>query len=267
MPNKDLKISTILAGAAAATCFAAPAMAQHSTSPYPASPTEQYHRGYDHRQTEFSAQRFGRNSANESLRRMLFSEESIIDNAMITPSMDADAYRYAREMGDCLVESMGDEVEGFLGTAFTDEDGSIRIQAADMKLRTACIMQHGHLVPRATLSAALAETFLERAGASFEDRAMSVDVNDAEEYTGLVPGAAIDFEMIGRCAAVYSPGLVQKVLATEPGTDDERDAINALYASTPECGVAKAPRKVPVGYQRSVFATGLYHWWRRGRAG
>ncbi|MBW0144920.1 hypothetical protein [Sphingomicrobium clamense] len=262
-----LDFKTFILVGAGVVFGASPAMAQHATSPAPTSPTENLHRGYDQRQTTFSAQRFGRRTSGEDLRRMLFSEEAIIDANMITPSLDADIYRYAREMGDCLIESMGDEVERILGRAYTDEDGTIRIEAGDVELRTACIMQRGHLVPRETLNAALAEAFIARAEATFEDRAMSVDVNEAEDFTGLVPGAAHDFTMVGRCAAVYSPGLVQDVLATEPGSSDERDALNRLYAATPECGLAKSPRKVPTSYQRSVFATGLYHWWRRGRAG
>ena len=96
---------------------------------------------------------------------------------------------------------------------------------------------------------------------------MMVDVNEAEEFSGLVPGAAPDFAMIGRCVAVYSPGLVQAVLATEPGSREERAAIDTLYAATPECGLSQAPGKVSPSYQRGVFAMGLYRWWQRSRDG
>lgn len=262
------RIALILASSALCVGVATEASAQWATTPAPQSPTEMLHRSSTMNETgAFAPQRFGVNSADVTGRRMLHFEENIIRNGMITPSLDADSYGYAKDMSDCLIKSMGTEAESLLGDTSESEDGSIVIKATVKKYRTACIMHRGHLVPQQTLSAALAEAMLARNGATFDRRAMVVDVNRAEEFSGLVPGAAYDFEMIGRCAAVYSPGLVSDVLATEPGSKEERKALDALYASTPECGLAERPGKVPLSYQRGVFAMGLYRWWKLNHEG
>lgn len=261
-------LALILASSALSVGLSTEASAQWATGPAPQSPTEMLHRGGTMNYTgAFQVQRFGGSSADVTGRRMLFFEENIIRNGMITPSMDADSYRYAKDMSDCLIESMGTEADTLMGDTSEGDDGSIVIKATVKKYRTACIMHRGHMVPQQTLTAALAESMLERNGATFDPRAMTVDVNRADEFSGLVPGAEHDFEMIGRCAAVYSPGLISDVLATDPGSKEERKALDALYASTPECGVAERPKKVPLSYQRGVFAMGLYRWWKLNREG
>ena len=78
-----------------------------------------------------------------------------------------------------------------------------------------------------------------------------------------MPGANIGLAMIGRCAAAYSPGLVQGVFAQKPGSDAEAKALDTLYSSTPECGLTARPDELPATRQRAALALGLYDWLHR----
>ncbi|RYD89619.1 MAG: hypothetical protein EOP61_31265 [Sphingomonadales bacterium] len=58
----------------------------------------------------------------------------------------------------------------------------------------------------------------------------------------------------------YSPGLARKVLATDAGSPEEKSALGALYAGTPECGMATVPTSIGPTFQRAAIADALYAW-------
>lgn len=117
-------------------------------------------------------------------------------------------------------------------------------------------------VPLALINGALAERLVERAEPALDDRARAVNMTSAEPFYVAAHGRTMG--TVGRCLAVYSPGLAYKVLATQPSSNQEDAALVTLYGRTPECGLAKMPAGIPLGEQRSAIAAGLYQWLNRG---
>ena len=151
-----------------------------------------------------------------------------------------------------------------LGGPMTNDEKYEALAKALKSDHRSCIKAESSGIPMTIVNAALAERVILGEGPQLEPRAMSLDQNVADAFTTMAPGVKINFDIIGRCAAVYSPGLTYKVLETEPGSDAELEALNSLYKNTPECGLRESPDGAPTGYQRGVLAAGLYHWLHRG---
>lgn len=246
-------VSISLCAAVASLGLASNAQAQSATTPVPVSPTERLHRDtLTNPNTAFSIKRYGDYQTMQDGRKIMFGQEQQIRQGMRLNNIETERYRVAQEVADCLFSAMGEKVETVIPTQ--SNDGAIVI------VGSSCFKQARAEVDKDSVMGALSEQLIKRKGKSYEPRALSVDVDAAERFSGLVPGASPDFAMIGRCLAVYSPGLVQEVLETDPGTRQERKAVDRVYASTPECGLAKRPEQVPTTYQRSAFAVGLYDW-------
>lgn len=183
-----------------------------------------------------------------------------------TPSLHAQSVVWATAVADCMVEQDGDRAGRLVASSQYDS----LARAANTRYRY-CLLQKasedGVELKNAsleTLNGALAETLLKHDGITYEDRAPLVDVNEAERFSGVVPGARIDLDMVGRCVAVYSPGIVQQVLETTPGSAEEAAELEALYRQTPECGLGGRPDSIPASLQRLSVAKGLYLWVNRG---
>ena len=87
-------------------------------------------------------------------------------------------------------------------------------------------------------------------------------------YQWYMAGASLsDIEAEFRADYDFSHVDLEYFQALLHGTVRDVAALDALYASTPECGVAERPKKVPLSYQRGVFAMGLYRWWKLNREG
>ena len=112
------------------------------------------------------------------------------------------------------------------------------------------------------VNTALAEQILRSENKGFAAHVSPSDVNAAKAFYASAQGVTMD--SLGRCLAVYSPGMVQGVLGTTAGSTNEAKAFDALYAETPECGVRKAPSGIPANEQRNAVANGLYYWTHRG---
>ena len=124
-----------------------------------------------------------------------------------------------------------------------------------------CAGEEAAGVPMMLISGALAEELVKAKNPSLDDRAKAVNVNAAETFYTDARGRSI--ETVGRCLAVYSPGLAMKVLKAAPATPVEKSALASLYSQTPECGVPSAPSDFSADEQRSAVAAGLYHWLAR----
>ena len=118
------------------------------------------------------------------------------------------------------------------------------------------------------VNAALAELLVAR----FVDEpplfAQAVDGNIAQEFILGPDGNApqSDLATIGRCLAVYVPGMGYDLLYTGLGSKQEKESLEAIYQSAPECGVTKMPGKVSKVYQRAAIAMGLFQWYGLGYA-
>ena len=109
---------------------------------------------------------------------------------------------------------------------------------------------------------ALAEQLIKWGNRGFAAHVVPTNLSAAKAFYASAQGVTMD--SLGRCLAVYSPGMVQGVLVTAAGSPNETRAFEALYAETPECGVRKAPPGIPADEQRNAVANGLYYWMSRG---
>ncbi|MBW0144921.1 hypothetical protein [Sphingomicrobium clamense] len=241
---------TSATGAALLLCAAAqPAMAQDA-SPPPPPPPPVAGSGLTQSGNDDTSLRFEREW---SIREMLASPESYTR-----------AHRLASGVSRCVVERAGAEAGSYLGGPMTGDEGFEALTEALTKDHRRCIQSDAQGIPMTIVNAALAEQVILAAGPELEPRAMSLNQDEADAFTTMGPNVKVNFDIIGRCAAVYSPGLTYEVLKTEPGSDEELSALNKLYTNTPECGLRESPDGAPTGYQRGVLAAGLYHWINRG---
>ena len=197
-------------------------------------------------------------------KRDYFESEMSMRTMMGSPEKYSTAYSLASAVSECVVDKLGADAGRLVGGPMTADENYERLAAALGKDQRACFRADAAGIPMMVVNAALAEQLLRKEPAELEPRAMSLNQDDADGYTTMAPGVKMNFDIIGRCAAVYSPGLTYAVLETKPGSADEAAALGKLYASTPECGLGSAPEGVPASFQRGVLAAGLYHWLHRG---
>lgn len=246
---------------------ASPALAQSTPTPTPSpTPTVTYPSTAKVPRNAFQTDLYQRSSIRSpELLRSALADRAEARRIYESQELHADSYRWAQRVAECIVEEDGDQAASLIAPDQYDE----LARAASTRYRW-CLLQKApedavelRNATLETLNSALAESMIIRDGITYEDRAPMVDVNEAERFSGVVPGADIDLDMIGRCVAVYSPGLVQRVLEAEPGSSEEQAALEQLYRTTPECGVNARPAKIPSSLQRVAVAKGLYLWTSR----
>lgn len=172
------------------------------------------------------------------------------------------AYAQAKGVAGC-VATRGKSNAGSLigGTMTSDTNFDALTRALSNKYRV-CVAESAVGVPMSYINGALAEELVRRMNPSLQDHVVPADAAAAKAFYTAAEGLTMD--TLGRCLAVYSPGLAYRVLATSAGTADETLALATLYGNTPECGVRAAPNGIPAVEQRAAVAAGLYHWTHRG---
>ncbi len=125
-----------------------------------------------------------------------------------------------------------------------------------------CIRRSGQSDP-VFYPAAFAEALLIKDQATYSDRAMAVDVDQADAFIGENDENIGLLDKVARCMVVYSPGLAMKLFESEVGSADEMARLNALYSSTPECRNSSAPKGVTSSLQRAAIAYAFYNWKQR----
>ena len=170
-----------------------------------------------------------------------------------------DYYSDAMGVANCIYNSSNGQVSSLVGGPLSDDPGYSHLAKA-MRKPTACLRGTNPAVAF-LVGAALAEKSVLEEHDSLPPRAMTLNMDVAEPfYTPESGSLTIDY--IGRCVAVFSPGLAEDVLKTDAGSDEEKVALGKLYGSTPECGISKTPEAVPPLMQRAAIAYGLEAWMR-----
>ncbi|QIG80508.1 hypothetical protein [Stakelama tenebrarum] len=179
------------------------------------------------------------------------------------PENAASTYRASIQEASCVVNISGDRSADLIGGELTDDPRFRDLTRAMSQRYSACVRDPSGRVMPIMLSGAIAEQLLlEQPAESFEDRASSVNVNDAEAFHGNL-AEGVTMAKIAACVAVYSPGLVRKVLDTEVGSATEGEALDAAYRATPECGLPARPASIPEAFQRGALAEALLLWRER----
>ena len=166
----------------------------------------------------------------------------------------------ANEVATCLARRAKDKGGELLGGPMTDDPEFKQLTRALKGKYSNC--SSSKPVPLILINGALAEQLIRMKQPSLQARAAVANAAAAKAFYATNGGVTID--SLGRCLAVYSPGLAYRVLATGAGSPTEAQALSQLYAQTPECGVRAAPRDITSVEQRTAVAAGLYHWLNKG---
>lgn len=171
-------------------------------------------------------------------------------------------YGHAYTVAECLAKKAGTEASGMVGGPMSADPGFDKLaKALTGRKYSRCVSAEAAGIGMDMVNGALAEALLKSEGKALDDRAKSVNVTAAQGFYG--DGKSVTIDSLGRCLAVYSPGLAMKVLASAAGTKAEEAALGALYKQSGECGVSAAPSGFTSIEQRSAVAAGLYHWLHR----
>lgn len=233
-----MKMVISLAVSVTALCFTpAQAWAQAGQPPVKGTPATELGRRSE----------FLRNFESESL----FSE----------PEQASATYSIGTGIGRCMVGVSGDKAGELIGGPNTSDANYRNLGRAIRGRYSACI-RDGSVSPM-IVNYGLAEALVMRdESLAFEDRAMDVNVDEAEAFSGILRGQAT-MDGIARCLAVYSPGLALKVVRSRADSPEEAAALQVLYSRTPECGLSTPPHSIPVVFQRGSLAVALYQWTHR----
>lgn len=185
------------------------------------------------------------------------------DNRKLRSNMSVSekAYVGAVSIADCLARRGHDKAGSFLGGALMDDPNYTRIAEALTKRYRNCAT-NAEASTASAISGVLAEHLLTKETPKLEDRAAGVSEADARAFFGDLNGV-VTFDNIAGCLAVYSPGLVYKLIQTGVTSDEEKAALQSLYGRTPECKMSSPPAQIDSVTQRGTLATALYKWTHR----
>ncbi|GGD93099.1 hypothetical protein GCM10011515_11060 [Tsuneonella deserti] len=167
-------------------------------------------------------------------------------------------YIAAMTAAKCVSRRAKGEAAKYIGGPQTDDPGYAALTGLLTKKFANCLSGVQKAIPVAVVNAALAEQLLGEMPETMPDKAASLDTGKAHSYY-LTNGKIDSLDALSRCIAVNSPGLVQKALKTQAGSNEEKAALATAYSSTPECGVTAAPQIASVQH-REMLALGLYQW-------
>jgi len=168
----------------------------------------------------------------------------------------------ADAIASCVVRRGGDQAGSYIGGALAGDPDYKRIGDV-LNGRFRNCTTDAAAASASNISSALAEQLLAKQAPALQDRAPSVSEDAAHKFFGNLEGP-VTLDNIAGCQAVYSPGLVYKLLQTSVGSSDEAAALQAIYRQTPECRMSAPPEGIDTLYQRSVLATALYKWTNPG---
>ena len=168
-------------------------------------------------------------------------------------------YGHAGFMAYCVITSIGNGAADYVDTSSEPTYEALlhayryrHMQCADASERAS---------PAMLVNAAIAEMLVVRNVAPPPLRANPDDIDLVKASVFLAgPEGDSNIATVGRCAAIFSPGYAYDVLYTEPGSEEELEALNDLYSNTPECGLGEAPEGLDTIFQRTALAMGLFKW-------
>lgn len=173
----------------------------------------------------------------------------------------AAAQTAARNIADCVMKRAKGKAGDMLGGNAEDPNFE-KLQKGLSGKYSSCNTEGSAGVPMLAINTALAEQILRTENRSLQPHFTPTDLAVAKAFYASAGGLSMD--SLGRCLAVYSPGMVNMVLTQASGSAGEKQALNNLFAETPECGVRSSPSNIPTDEQRNAIATGLYQWLHRG---
>lgn len=175
-------------------------------------------------------------------------------------------YAHAFRMASCALTSVGEDA-----AAYVETDGGpewAKVTEAFRGQHRQCVESAARGAPAMMVNAALAEMLVMRFVDEPPLRALGVNADEAEDFIRGNHAEIVDSDLatVGRCLAVFAPGYSYDLLFTNPGSRDEKKALETLYRNAPECGVAETPKGISPVYQRTSVAMGLFAWYGLARS-
>lgn len=167
----------------------------------------------------------------------------------------------ANAAAKCLASSAKAKAGQLIGGPMTD-DPSFKALSRGLFGRYRICAPTTEGIPLVLISGALAEELVRLKQPALQNHAVPADAASAKAFYAASGGITMD--SLGRCLAVYSPGLAYRLLFTVAGSATESEALRQLYAETPACGVRATPKDIPMVEQRAAVAAALYHWLHKG---
>lgn len=191
-----------------------------------------------------------------------FEDRFDMESIFRSPASATEHYSTSLFEARCVVGTSSSRAASLIGGEGTKDPTYRNVARVVPSRYRSCVREPGGQIVPMLLSAAIAEQLVLRDAGSFDDRAKSVNIDEAAKFHGDL-GGQVSVGKIARCLVVYSPGLAYRVLHTDVGSDSELSALDALYAKTPECNVHSRPDSIPAAFQRGAIAEGLYFWTHR----
>jgi len=176
-------------------------------------------------------------------------------------SQPAAAEQSARSVADCLARHAKAKAGELVGGPMTDDPKYDHLMRALTGKYNVCFTAEARGLPMYVLNGALAEQIVRGENRAFKDFDTPADNAAAAAFYASAGGPTMD--SVGRCLAIYSPGLVYRVIAAPAGTPQETSAMSTVYSETPLCNVRTPPKGIPTSEQRAAMAVGLYAWTHR----
>ena len=167
-------------------------------------------------------------------------------------------YAGAVTTAKCVIRRSNGNAAQYFGGPMTKDPKYSALNELLTRKFSNCIDVGEKGVPMYVVNAALAEQLILADSTEYSDKPASLDMDKANAFY-LTDGKITSLEALSRCIAVNSPGLVQKLIKSQAGSEVEKAAIETAYSHTPECGVTTPPKLANVEH-REMLATGLYQW-------
>lgn len=165
----------------------------------------------------------------------------------------------------CVVTRDAPSAEALLATSpySSDErDKAVRLlRAADRCMRRSSAMQTSALVLRGAVAETLYESRFQQPPAPRTPAPGIAPMLRAADIAGREDAAFITSSFdLGQCTAPAHPDQVRALLATDPGSDAEVTALQALGAAFTGCVARGTQLRVDRGGIRAILAETLYRW-------
>lgn len=180
------------------------------------------------------------------------------------PQLLAQSYSDALRFASCAAKLN----RGAVGSVLTADAGSQQEARAirDLSKRYGTCIARRSSVPPLVMRGAMAETLWKQVGADPNPaKRQSIDIADVEIFIRAAPrgetlakSAGLPLSWVSRCQVMALPLQSAKVLAAQPGSNEELAEATTLYAASNVCGVLKGLGKTPVTAVRASLADALY---------
>lgn len=189
------------------------------------------------------------------------------------PASAAEAYRVALRFAGCAARRDPRAARELLASDAGSAAEGVALTAVARRHR-ACVATR-LAMPATIFRGAFAETAWAMNGSVANPRQLTkVDMSDIQSFFRAPPlgevhtrAGRLPLSWVARCQVMALPSMAARLIATAPGSNEERAAVTALYARSGVCGIDRGVGDMVVAYARSSVADALYQNLVRSKGG